>query len=171
MVKYNKIKTLYGKISVRQSWFSLLFVFESCILLSLAVSPNKETTTISGLPEIIPDGINAILVCTVQRIKPAALDIYWIFDGMKSNGSLETIPLGDETFVQHNTLEVKYVQEHVLFKLKALADPRGHQTSAPPPGSVSFIFMHFFGKSGQIITWHPHLGGWRLPSRKSWIRH
>ena len=36
---------------------------------------------------------------------------------------------------------------------------------------MSFIFMQFKGKFGQIIDWHPPLWGWRPPSGKSWIRH
>ena len=72
-----------------------------------AVPPTSETTILSGLPEIISDGASAILNCTVQRIKPAAHDIYWNIDGTKINGSLRTILLDDETFAQYNMLEIK----------------------------------------------------------------
>ena len=38
---------------------------------------------------------------------------------------------------------------------------RGAPGIRPPLVQMSFIFLQFLGKNGQLIDWHPHLGGWR----------
>ena len=51
-----------------------------------------------------------------------------------------------------------------------LADPKGG--GAPgmrtPLNPISFMFMQFSGKNGQIIGWCSHLWGLAPPSGKSW---
>ena len=53
-------------------------------------------------------GTDLDLKCTISRIKPKAVEIYWMFGGQRHNGSyVRADPNGDGTFRQSTTLLYK----------------------------------------------------------------
>ena len=68
----------------------------------------------SGLPDVIPDGSRLTLTCYVLRIKPEATDIYWLYDGVRNDGSLSNRSNTDGTSSQSNSLQLKYVNAFIF---------------------------------------------------------
>ena len=47
-------------------------------------------------------GTNLNLLCEVNRTKPEAVEMYWMINGRRKNGSDVTLKNGDGTFSQKN---------------------------------------------------------------------
>ena len=52
------------------------------------------------IPEPLVDGTVAEFNCTVPRIKPPAVDIYWLLDHVKYDGTIILNENGDQTYNQ-----------------------------------------------------------------------
>ena len=75
----------------------------------LSVSPKHEDLSLTGIPDdYVQVGTDLELTCTISRIKPEAVEMYWMIGERRQNSTDEqTNSNGDGTFNQTNSLPYK----------------------------------------------------------------
>ena len=85
--------------------FKEFFYIEHCF----AVTPKRENLLIVGISEsFVEIGTSLNLLCTMNRTKPGAADMFWMINGRREDGSVVTQANEDGTFNQQNSIEYRF---------------------------------------------------------------
>ena len=122
-----------------------------------------EIPTLEGLDAIIDTNREAIFSCTVERIRPAAKDIYWMIGDARVNGSTTTGSPDptDQSLQQTNTVTYQFSKGHQGDNVECVVLPQyGNSVSANvsvglgygPSGTPTIITNDHFQENKVDLT-------------------